>query len=137
MHPLLPKLFEYVKSHNLLDAPLGRIVLDGDRLFINNDNPQCVAQEAQRLEVHRKYMDVHIVLEGKERIGWRPLKDCSQVLEPYDESRDVAFYGDAPTSYIDLIPGQFFIVYPEDPHAPIIGEGKIRKICAKLLLDEA
>ena len=31
-------------------------------------------------------------------------------------------------------PGQFVIVYPEDPHAPVIGSGKIRKLIAKVKL---
>ena len=36
LHPLFKTLFDYVKQHNLLDAPLGRIEIDGDNLFINN-----------------------------------------------------------------------------------------------------
>ena len=35
LHPLLKPLFEYVKSHDLLTAPAGRITLQGDDLFIN------------------------------------------------------------------------------------------------------
>ncbi len=134
LHPLFKQLFAYIKEHDLLHEDLGRITLDGDNLFINNSFPQCVSQENQTLEVHKKYIDVHVVLEGKERIGWRPLVDCHQVAKPYDENTDCGRYSDAPTSYVDLIPGQFVIVYPEDPHAPIIGEGKIRKICAKIKL---
>ena len=36
LHPLFKKLFEYVKQHDLLNQPTGKIVLDGDNLFINN-----------------------------------------------------------------------------------------------------
>ncbi len=35
---------------------------------------------------------------------------------------DCALYGDVPTTFINLLPGQFVIVYPEDPHAPAIGK---------------
>jgi beta-galactosidase beta subunit len=45
---------------------------------------------------------------------------------------DMALYSDTPSLFIDLLPGQFAIIYPEDPHAPIIGEGKIRKLIAKI-----
>lgn len=41
LHPLFKQLFDYVKTHDLLNAPLGRIELDGDNLFINNVNPEC------------------------------------------------------------------------------------------------
>ena len=64
LHPLLPELFRYVRTHDLLHTPCGRIELDGDRLFINNVNPQCVTAAEQVLEVHRRYLDVHILLEG-------------------------------------------------------------------------
>lgn len=39
---------------------------------------------------------------------------------------------DCSTTWVDLYPGQLLIVYPEDPHAPIIGQGKIRKLIAKV-----
>ena len=134
LHPLLPQLFAYVKSHDLLHTPMGKIVLDGDKLFINNVNPECLAQEKQVLEVHRRYIDVHILLEGKERVGWRNTDDCKELAHPYDEAGDFATFFDKPTTYIDMMPNDFLIVFPEDAHAPIIGSGKIRKAIAKVML---
>ena len=93
LHPLFKKLFDYVKTHDLLQTPCGRIELEGDNLFINNVNPTCVQAEG----------------------------DC-------------ALYTDKPTTYVNLLPGQFAIVFPEDPHAPVIGEGKIRKLIGKVKL---
>ena len=121
LHPLFKSLFDYVKTHDLLHADLGRIEVDGDHLFINNVNPECVTSDQQVLELHHDYIDVHILLEGEEMIGWKALEDC-------------ALYSDRPTTYVSLLPGQFVIVYPEDPHAPVIGSGKIRKLIAKVKL---
>ena len=131
---LLPQLFAYVKSHDLLHTPMGKIVLDGDKLFINNVNPECLSEEKQVLEVHRRYIDVHILLEGKERVGWRNTDDCKELAHPYDEGGDFATFFDKPTTYIDMMPNDFLIVFPEDAHAPIIGSGKIRKAIAKVML---
>ena len=132
LHPLFKVLFDYVKSHDLLHADLGRIEIDGERLFINNVNPECVAAEKQVLELHHDYIDVHILLEGAERIGWKALEDLQKETRAYSKEEDCALYSDIPTTYVDLLPGQFAIVYPEDPHAPIIGNGKIRKLIAKV-----
>lgn len=55
LHPLFKKAFDYVKTHDLLNTPCGRIEVDGDDLFINNVNPECVTSEQQVLEVHRQY----------------------------------------------------------------------------------
>ena len=74
LHPLFKQLFDYVKTHDLLNAPLGRIELDGDNLFINNVNPECVPADKQVLEMHRDYIDVHILLTGQELSVGRLLK---------------------------------------------------------------
>lgn len=134
LHPLFDRLFAYVKSHDLLNAPLGRIELDGDRLFINNVAADCVAAEAQVLEVHREYIDVHILLEGEETIGWKAIEDLTNEVQPYDAEKECALYDERPSTYVTLHPGQFLAVWPEDPHAPVIGHGKIRKLIAKVKL---
>lgn len=134
LHPAFKQVFDYIKSHDLLHAPLERIVLDGDKLFINNVEATLVAQEAQPLEAHRQYLDIHVVLEGNERIGWRDLQDCGSPTKPYDEEGDYMLFHLPATSYVDLKPGQFAIVWPEDPHAPLIGEGKVRKLIVKAML---
>lgn len=135
LHPLFKKLFDYVKTHDLLHTECGRIELDGDNLFINNSNPTCVTADHQVLEVHRDYIDVHILLEGQETVGWKALEDLTQETKAYEKEGDCALYADRPTTYVTLQPGQFLIVYPEDPHAPIIGEGKIRKLIGKVKVD--
>lgn len=132
LHPLFKQLFDYVKTHDLLHTECGRIELAGDDLFINNVNPICVSASDQVLEVHRDYIDVHILLEGKERIGWKALEDVTDLKQAYQKEGDCALYSDTPTSFVDLLPGQFLIVFPEDPHAPVIGEGKIRKLIGKV-----
>lgn len=132
LHPLFKQLFDYVKTHDLLHTECGRIELAGDDLFINNVNPTCVSASDQVLEVHRDYIDVHILLEGKERIGWKAIEDVTDLKQAYQKEGDCALYSDTPTSFVDLLPGQFLIVFPEDPHAPLIGEGKIRKLIGKV-----
>ncbi len=134
LHPLFSKLFDYVKSHDLLNAELGRIEIDGDNLFINNVNPTCMARDVQVLELHHDYIDVHILLQGKETIGWKATEDLKEETKPYSKEGDCALFSDTPTTYVDINPGEFVLVYPEDAHAPVIGEGKIRKLIAKVKL---
>ena len=127
LHPLFKQLFDYVKTHDLLNAPLGRIELDGDNLFINNVNPECVPADKQVLEMHRDYIDVHILLTGQETIGWKAVETLEHQAQAYQKEGDCALYSDRPTLFATLQPGEFAIVYPEDPHAPVIGEGINRK----------
>lgn len=135
LHPLLKTLFDYVKGHDLAAVPAGRIVLQGDDLFINVSDATLLPREQQKLEVHRAYMDVHIPLSGTEVIGWRALSSLRQPSEaPFDAENDFALYAAPATSYVEVRPGEFLIVYPEDAHAPVIGEGRLRKLIAKVRL---
>lgn len=133
LHPLFARAFAYVKEHDLLHSELGRIELEGEDLFINNVEPATVPQTDQPLEAHRAYLDIHVLLEGAERIGWRTTDSCQSARAPFDVEQDFVLYDDAPTSYVDLQPGDFAIVYPEDAHAPLIGGGeRIRKLIIKV-----
>lgn len=133
LHPAFKQLFDYVKSHDLLHEELGRIDLDGDKLFINNSESTLVAKEGAKVEVHHDYIDVHIPLDGVEVIGWNPTDELTDRLTDYDPVKDREFFATpACASYVNVRPGEFLIVYPEDGHAPIIGEGKLRKLCAKV-----
>lgn len=135
LHPDFKRVFDYIKEQDLLHAPLERIVLDGDRLFINNVEPDLIKQADQPLEAHRQYLDIHVLLEGEERIGWRALSDCGKPTREYDADADYMLFDLPASSYIDLKPGQFAIVWPEDAHAPVIGSGKVRKLIVKALVN--
>jgi beta-galactosidase beta subunit len=54
--------------------------------------------------------------------------------KPFDAENDFALYNAPASAYINVQPGEFLIVFPEDAHAPIIGEGKIKKLIAKIKL---
>jgi YhcH/YjgK/YiaL family protein len=134
LHPLFKTLFEYVASHDFDALPKGKVEVLGDDLFIMNNELQGVAQASQPLEMHRKYIDVHILLEGTERIGWKNIDDIAHLTKEYDADCDCALSDDAATTWVDLLPGEFCIVYPEDPHAPAIADGRIRKLIGKVKL---
>ncbi len=69
------------------------------------------------LETHKRYVDVQVLLSGRELIQWTPLRS----LEPavgYDTERDLAFWKDAPAAYVLMEPGQFAVFFPSDAHKP-------------------
>lgn len=134
LHPKFQELFDYVRTHALLDEPAGRIELDGQRLFINVNDSELLAPDLQKLEVHRRYIDVHFPLSCDETVGWTPLDNLQQSDEPFDEAADYALYSQPADTYFTVKPGQFLIVWPEDAHAPIVGCGNIRKLVAKVLI---
>lgn len=133
LHPLFAKLFDYLRSHDLTKAEPGRIEIEGNNLYINLNEATLVSQEEQKLEIHRKYIDVHFPLSGTEQVGWKSLGDLqTESLNPYDTENDFALYQEAASTYFTVRPGEFYVMYPEDAHAPIIGEGHLLKAVAKV-----
>lgn len=136
LHPLFKQLFDYVKAHDFTHVPAERIVLDGDRLFINVADVTLKSPEEQVLEVHRRYIDVHFPLSREEVMGWSSLSVlATESMQPFNEEDDFAVYAERAQSYLTIHPGEFAIVWPEDAHAPIIGQGALRKLIAKVCID--
>ncbi len=134
MHPLFCQAFEYIRATDFSALPTGRIELNGDRLFINVCETELLAPENQKLEVHRRYIDIHVPLTQTETIGWKHISDLGESEAPFDEEGDFALYADTDVAYIPVQPGEFLVVYPEDAHAPLIGKGHQRKLIVKVLL---
>ena len=88
------------------------------------------------IETHKKYIDIQMPLLGVEKIGWKPGCELQEESTPYNEQKDIAFYIDRPTAYTKIYPGQFAIYFPEDGHAPGIGQGNIRKVIVKVQVEE-
>lgn len=134
LHPKFKMLFDYIKENDILNMPLGRIEICKDELYINNVEAAAVPMEKQPLELHKNYIDVHLLFVGKETMGWLPLHSVENYAKPYEDEGDCALTFDKPTTYVSLTPYDMVIVYPEDAHAPLIGEGRIRKLIAKVKL---
>lgn len=134
LHPLFKTAFDFIKSNNLLKMETGRIELESNRLFINNIKANLIKKEKQALEIHKKYIDIHIPLDKTEIIGWKSLSDLNKPREKFDTEKDFALFDEPASNYIEVHPREFLIVFPEDAHAPVIGEGVLRKLIVKIEL---
>jgi len=134
VHPLFEQAFAYITSTDLLNAEVGKSDIDGDNLkAIISNKPGVTAEESTaKFECHNKNIDIQLCIKGVEQIGWKPREKCVAPKGEYNPEKDVLFYGDAPDMYFQLTDGQFVIFFPEDVHAPMIGEGEIKKLVIKV-----
>ena len=63
---------DYILTHDLLALPKGKTVVDGTNVYINRDTYIAKPLEECFFENHENYIDIQIVLKGKEIIGGRP-----------------------------------------------------------------
>ena len=90
------------------------------------------AESIAKFECHNKNIDIQLCVNGIETLGWKPREKCQAPNGAYNEEKDVLFYSDAPDMFFQLTNGQFAIFFPEDVHAPMIGENEIRKLVIKV-----
>jgi biofilm protein TabA len=127
--------FEFLCRTDLPDLAPGRYEIDGQRVFALVERATGRGMAAGRLEVHRRYIDIQVSLDGREQIGWRALADCQAVDGPFNDERDIAFFSDRPTTWLPLPTGQFLIFFPDDAHAPLAADGPLHKVVVKVQVD--
>lgn len=132
LHPLFPRAFDYIRANDLSVLAPGRYDIAGDELFAIVERAPGRTRERAQLECHRKYIDIQLVLQGTDEMGWKPLADCRDPVSDYSAERDIMFFSDAPAAWIAVPPGHFCIFFPEDAHAPLVGAGEIRKVVFKV-----
>ena len=121
LHPLFKKAFDYLKSTDFSKMEDGKHELDGSRLFVSIASISGKEKKDAAIETHKKYIDIQMPLLGVEKIGWKPGSELQDI--------------DRPTAYTKIYPGQFAIYFPEDGHAPGIGQGNIRKVIVKVQVE--
>jgi YhcH/YjgK/YiaL family protein len=133
VHPLFEKAFEYIRQTDLANAADGKSdIADGLKAILSNAPGKTAETSLQKFECHDKNIDIQLCVSGKETIGWKPREKCITPNGGYNEEKDVRFYSDAPDMYFQLTDGEFAIFFPEDVHAPMIGEGDIKKLVIKV-----
>ncbi len=132
LHPLFQRVFDYIRDNDLYAFSPGRYKIAGEDLIAIVEHVSGRTREMARLEAHRHYIDIQLVLDGDETMGWKPLADCYNPVAEHSMDRDIRFFIDAPASCISVPPDHFCIFFPEDAHAPLIGDGPIRKVIFKI-----
>lgn len=134
-HHLLHLGFEFLRATDLCQLDEGKIDIRGAEAFAIVATNQPRGIERAKLEAHRRYIDIQVVLEGTDRIGWRTTRQCQVVHEAYDPQTDLSFFNDPPELWFELTPGNCAVFFPEDAHAPLAGEIVNRKIVVKLAVE--
>lgn len=133
LHKDFKLVFDYLKNNNLETMNCAKnIQLRGNEVFFNLDEYET--KPTQKLEAHKKYIDIQVVITGEEYMGYTNIKNTT-ISEEYDEKRDVMFLnGDV--DKVLATNKNFIIFYPEDAHMPALSvtePQKVKKAIFKIL----
>lgn len=133
VHPLFEKAFEYIQQTDLANAADGKAdISEGLKSIISKAPGKTREASLAKFECHDKHIDIQLCINGIETIGWKPREKCVTPNGDYNAEKDVRFFSDAPDTFFELTNQQFAIFFPEDVHAPMIGEGEIKKLVIKV-----
>ena len=136
LQPELADIIGKVKALIESKPALGRHELDGDKLFVNYVEDHTEPFEDRRIEFHKNYIDIQILDEGSEAIGWSAMP-AGKVSEDLLKEKDVAFTKAAENEkLVTLSPMDFVIFYPGELHRPLVateqGVATVRKFIVKI-----
>ncbi|EHI76379.1 YhcH/YjgK/YiaL domain protein [Fusobacterium sp. oral taxon 370 str. F0437] len=65
----LDKAIDFITEKKYLNASFGKNIVDGDKIYFNHpEKPMTRENTGLELEYHKKYVDIHIILEGEEAL---------------------------------------------------------------------
>ena len=133
LHPLFAKAFDFISHKDLVNLEDGIYeIAEGLKLIVKNGEGKTKAESLKKFECHDHTIDIQICANGLETIGWKPREKCISPNGDYDPEKDRRFYNDDPDTFFQLTNNQFVIFYPEDVHAPMIGNSEIKKLVFKV-----
>ena len=131
LNPLFADVVTFLQANDLNALEDGKHPIKDKDLFVNITTAKGRTKEAAVLETHREMIDIQIPLDTEETFGYAPLQDLPDF--EYNAEKDITKYGTTlAQTYVTCRPGQMAIFFPQDGHAPCIGDKDIRKAIFKV-----
>ncbi|MDA6070133.1 YhcH/YjgK/YiaL family protein [Flavobacterium sp. AC] len=133
LHPNFKKAFDYVQQTDISTLEEGAFeIAEGLKVIVIVGEGATKEESIKGFECHDKNIDIQISIIGPETFAWKPREKCISPNGDYSDKRDVRFFYDKPDMFFELQEKQFAILFPDDVHAAMIGEGTIKKIVIKV-----
>ena len=137
IHPNLDLALEHITPEFLASLRDNqRVELKGDLVYCTRFTYETIPQEESFFEAHRRYLDIHIMVEGEERVDMNRPEDLK--LTDAQEGNDFyAYQGESWHSTV-LKPGEFLVVFPGDAHrikVQVDGPKTVSKAVFKVCID--
>ncbi len=137
---LILKSIDILENFDKAGFSVGKTVVEEDKLIINcQEFSTKPAEEKIHMEYHQKFLDVHFIVQGSERLAWKH-RDDAEVDADFGKFPDVGFIDTdaSKVSYADLLDTEdlVLIYFPNDLHGPQIlsnnYQGKVKKVIIKV-----
>lgn len=112
----LDRAIDFLETADLNSLPIGRTEIAGDKVFFNVMEAEAKEEDEVNFEIHKKYMDIQIDIEGTENIAVG--LEIEEVIEEYREEIDFGIVYCSEYVMCKMGKGRFIICMPEEAHKP-------------------
>lgn len=127
---------EKIDRFNIDHYKKGKIEIDGDVFFGIGLEYETKNQAECLWEAHKRYLDVHLILEGEEKVQVSNIETMN-INQKYDQTNDYTLFDGDEEQEMILKKGMFLALYPNEVHKTAVITNKIsniKKIVFKLEL---
>lgn len=137
LNPGIELALRYLQTTDFTKLENGKYELDGDNLLAIVQEYDTKDPATEKLESHKKYIDVQYVVSGREKMG-HALLQAQVPSRLYNPEDDFMLFDEAPDFFSLITEGMFTIFYPTDLHMPCIlhqQSSHVRKVVMKVSVD--
>ncbi|WP_410681521.1 N-acetylneuraminate anomerase [Avibacterium paragallinarum] len=115
---VLAEICHQLKQMDLSKLSTGRHDLT-DEIYMNVMEFDTSASESKQAELHHRYIDIQLLISGREVIEYGVNEPDLSAYTEYNEADDYQLTPDIPNkSAVRLLPKMFAIFFPYEPHKP-------------------
>ncbi|OOF70999.1 N-acetylneuraminate anomerase [Rodentibacter caecimuris] len=136
---VIAEVCDYLNTLNLDALETGRHDIS-EQIYMNVMTPETCAPENKKAELHRKYLDVQVLIQGEENIEVGATYPKLELYEQYNEEDDYQLSPDIENKFtLTLQPKMFAVFFPYEPHKPCCNvNGKaalLKKLVVKIPIE--
>lgn len=114
IHPNLDMALERITEEFLSSVGEERVEIKGSDVYATRFTYETIPEEESFFEAHKNYLDIHLMLEGSERVEISPPETLTEFNRV--EANDFYAYRGEGQYRLVLSPGDFLVVFPNDAH---------------------
>ncbi|UKJ06109.1 YhcH/YjgK/YiaL family protein [Solitalea lacus] len=134
---LFIKGFNYLVNTDFSNIETGKYEIEGEKLFAIVNEYETIDAANEKMEAHRKYIDIQFWISGEELVGHDILTN-QPIFKEYDEEKDFLLAANQPKYFTLMQSGMFAIYFPSDLHMPCIKNEKsthVKKVVLKVAVN--